>query len=359
MIHPENPLQAFETLLASAGSGKAFFAFSLPGERDVSIGVGKVTDANDYHTSQPGFIVAPFRQDEGYSVILPDISICTPMTRPGALPSIEIDDPALPPNGYVESISRLTARLKTRGGKTVLSRTIDARTHGNLSVACLFHSLCVSYPESYVYCWKLPEGNIWIGAVPELLLSAKGVRIETMSLAGTQPIASSAGWDDKNREEQAIVTDYIRDIFCACGMSPESVGPFDKPAGPVKHLCTHISAMRPQKEFDALDFARRLAPTPAVCGMPVKEALEDIAATESHDRRFYGGYSGPVSGRNSCQLYVTLRCMETAYEWDEYDENHPRTLRIYVGGGITAQSTAGSEWKETRLKASTLTSLFP
>lgn len=346
--------------MSHSGSGKAFFAYRLPGEKDVAIGVGKVTGAKEYDTPEEGFLVAPFLPDEGYGIILPEVTISTPVSRPEALPVLDVSDSASPSEEYAGGITWLTSRLEARGGKavgnkTVLSRIIEGRTRRDISVADIFHTLCINYPDSYVYCWKLPGENIWAGAVPELLLETKGYRLNTMSLAGTQPSCSSDGWDIKNRQEQEIVTYYIRELFTDSGMLPESLGPFEKHAGPVKHLCTCISARRPEGDFDALDFARLLAPTPAVCGMPVKEAMEDIARLERHERKYYGGYSGPVRGRNSCKLYVTLRCMEIAAEETGVPSH---TVRIYTGGGITARSQADTEWRETRLKASTLTSLF-
>lgn len=358
MIHPENPLQAFDSLLSRADeSGSVFFAYRLPNLQEIVVATGCIIKHSDLSAGDDAFIIAPFSPEKGYDIIRPQVCISTPVSKANQLPKLKTDDSITPTKEYTDSIEQLINGLKSRGGKTVFSRIIDASTNSELSIAHLFHSLCSRYPQSYVYCWKKPNENLWIGAVPELLLESRGSKLNTMSLAGTQPIDSTTRWDLKNLEEQRIVTEYLKKLFSSRGMNPSTEGPNDKPAGPVKHLCTSVSAFKPSQQFDILSFARILAPTPAVCGMPVNDALADIMRLEQHDRKYYGGYSGPIKGDNACNLFVTLRCMEINGNVSNSSETSTH-VRLYVGGGITAQSQANTEWTETRLKASTLTDLF-
>lgn len=346
-LHPENPIKAFDTL---ADSGSPFFAYRLPENDSISLGVGTLLNVEEYDGKTPGFVVAPFSSERSPKVIKPRITFRTPWIRPTKLPEITVNDSILPLQNYVCSINKLTERLKTRGGKTVIARTIDA--HSDItSLASVFHALCSRYPASYVYCWSLDSKRFWIGAIPELLLRTSGEKIESMALAGTMEVNSDESWDDKNLEEQQLVTDFISETFIKARMKPEIDGPFDKYAGPVKHLCSRIRSKRPDKNFDVLKFAAQLSPTPAVCGLPREEALADIASIETADREYYGGYSGPITNRRQCELYVTLRCMAV--------EKSKGLIRLYVGGGITHLSRPEDEWRETCLKATTLLSIFP
>ena len=90
-----------------------------------------------------------------------------------------------------------------------------------------------------------------------------------------------------------------------------------------------------------------LHPTPAVGGYPKELAMEWIRRVEPHERRYYGGYLGPMFGEH-VRLFVNLRCMEV-------DDSR---LRLYVGGGLTDKSDPESEWKETEAKAQTLLSII-
>lgn len=347
-FHPENPVKAFDSL---AASGRPFFAYRLPDNDSITLGVGSLTAIDSYTGDRPAFAVAPFSPDRQAFVIEPSVTFHTPWIKPSTpLPPICVNDTPRPTNEYVAAIRTLTERLERRGGKTVIARTIDARADID-SLAVLFHTLCCRYPGSYVYCWSLDSNKFWIGAIPELLLRTVGENVESMALAGTMEADSDTPWSCKNLEEQQLVTEFIAATFVGADMTPRIAGPFDKPAGPVKHLCTKISATRPDSGFDALHFAAKLSPTPAVSGFPREDALRDIASIETIDREYYGGYSGPVTNRSHCEFYVTLRCMaiDTANE----------KITLYAGGGITHLSRPEDEWRETCLKASTLLSLFP
>ena len=68
-----------------------------------------------------------------------------------------------------------------------------------------------------------------------------------------------------------------------------------------------------------------------------KSAIEKF---ESHPRNFYAGYI-KVETEETVQYFVNLRCAE-------FFEN---ACLIYVGGGITAESSPEKEWRETELKS--------
>lgn len=345
-FHPENPIKAFDTL---AGSHTPFFAYRLPGQESINLGKGTLIDISDYDGSKPVFVIAPFDPNRQAKAIVPEVSFQTPCISPSQMPHIKVKGTPKPTSRYVNAIAELTRKLSSRGGKTVIARAVEADGEVE-SLGAMFHALCQSYPLAYVYCWHLGHGRFWLGAVPELLLKSYGSSVVSMALAGTMEATSDQPWNRKNLEEQKLVTDFIANIFSQNGMTPTTDGPYDKPAGPVKHLCTLINAKKPSDDFDILKFAYHLSPTPAVSGFPREEALKDIVAIENIDREYYGGYSGPVTNRKQGMLFVTLRCMTI--------DTLTGHIRLYAGGGITPLSDPVEEWRETCLKASTLLSIF-
>ncbi len=248
--------------------------------------------------------------------------------------------------------------------KVVLSRAINL-SKPNLDTISLFKALLSTYPNAMVYLWFHPAIGLWLGATPETLLKLEGKRFKTMSLAGTQAFQGTLDvkWDDKNIDEQKIVTSYINDV-----LEPFSTHLSTSPlqtirAGELLHLRSEISGILKDDISEAL--INNLHPTPAVCGLPRNLARDFILANENYEREYYTGFLGELNfktskarNRNqrnvennaysaikrSTDLYVNLRCMQLAED----------QVSIYVGGGITRDSNPEMEWKETVNKAQTM-----
>jgi isochorismate synthase len=236
--------------------------------------------------------------------------------------------------------------------KVVVSRTATAALPPAFDPVAAFLALCQRYPAAFVSLVAIPDVGTWIGASPELLVSTDSHTLHTMALAGTQswlagqPLAA-VRWSPKEIEEQALVSDYIRDFFCRAraGVVHET-GPRTVAAGNVAHLQTDFCIELPQHELMALAnrVLHELHPTSAVCGMPKDKALAFILQQEGYDRSFYSGYLGPVHIDGQSHLYVNLRCMQLGHG----------AAYLYMGGGVTADSSPDAEWRETELKAGTL-----
>jgi isochorismate synthase len=234
--------------------------------------------------------------------------------------------------------------------KVVVSRTATAALPDDFAPVAAFQALCRRYPAAFVSLVAIPGVGTWIGASPELLLSVDSQALHTMALAGTQarpPSPAEVQWSAKEIEEQALVSDYIRDFFHRAHVGAVTeIGPFTVTAGNVVHLRTDFRVELPLGDLMAL--ANRvlyeLHPTSAVCGMPKDKALAFILQHEGYDRSFYSGYLGPVHIDGQSHLYVNLRCMQLGQG----------VAYLYVGGGVTADSSPDAEWRETELKAGTL-----
>ena len=206
-----------------------------------------------------------------------------------------------------------------------------------INLSQTFLNLCKSYPNAFVYFF-IKDGKCWIGAFSELLgkFDKKTSEFETMSLAGTLPVNET--WTAKEIEEQKPVTDFIKNILKNYSSEVEQSETYDHISGNIKHLRTDFKAKIMSEDLENL--ISELHPTPAVCGIPKDLCKSAIEKFESHPRNFYAGYI-KVETEETVQYFVNLRCAE-------FFEN---ACLIYVGGGITAESSPEKEWRETELKS--------
>lgn len=230
--------------------------------------------------------------------------------------------------------------------KAILSR-IEAQ---DMDVKPLewYKKLCNRYPQVMVMWIHIPGQVSWMTATPEILLSYRDKQLHTMSLAGTQADKGqdieSVTWGDKEQQEQAIVTDYARDLLNHhFGCPVKEDGPQTISTGKLLHLQTDFK-LQVNDPSTLTGFLYDFHPTPAISGFPKQEALQVIAETESHDRGYYTGFLGPVNIEDKTSLFVNLRCMQL----------FKNKVALYLGGGITNGSIASDEWQETQIKAQTL-----
>lgn len=249
---------------------------------------------------------------------------------------------------YCEGVNLLIHEIE-RGTfrKAVLSRVYLHMPKRHFQPVDFFRNMVRLYPTAMVYMIYLPHHGFWLGATPELLLQTARNTLTTVSLGGTKKQDySSVKWSVKELMEQKIVTDYIKNCLDKYFDDFELKGPDTVQAGPVEHLKTTFLVKSKRKHIELVfnDLLSELHPTPALVGMPRDAALQAIMKIEKHDRAYYSGYLGPVNLGEKTHLFANLRCMEVLHQ----------RLALYVGAGITADSSAEAEWEETNLKAKTL-----
>lgn len=203
-----------------------------------------------------------------------------------------------------------------------------------------FLNLSESYPNAFVYFFMKDE-KCWMGAFSEVLgkFDSETFQFETMSLAGTLPI--NENWSHKEIEEQKPVTNFIKNIIEKYSPKITQSQTYDHISGNIKHLRSDFKAEIKAEELENL--ISELHPTPAVCGIPKEICRNAIEKFETHPRKLYAGYI-KVKTENQVQYFVNLRCAE-------FFKN---AALIYVGGGITAESSPEKEWQETELKADSI-----
>jgi isochorismate synthase len=226
--------------------------------------------------------------------------------------------------------------------KAVLSR-VKKVDFNEKKITDFFHLLCETYPKAFVYLVSGEAIGTWIGATPEILIHTFSNSGFTMSLAGTKSVEDKdKEWGEKEILEQAYVTGFIQDKLLSLGIKGLEInGPYDVETGPVIHLKTDISFdLEPSK---VVELAKSIHPTPAVSGLPQKEAIEIINYREPHDREFYTGMIGLITPSKT-NLYVNLRCCQI----------QKGVAYLYLGGGFTKDSKPLDEWNETENKSRTL-----
>ncbi|MDE6381027.1 MAG: chorismate-binding protein [Muribaculaceae bacterium] len=299
-----------------------------------------------------GFVIAPFANPEEGMMTIP-YDFINPEDKFTPLPA-EIPT-TTPREDFEEEVGLIIRSLFDKRSKTVAARII--RIDASTDIDATFDVLCSAYPDAFVFLFSTPLTGTWIGATPELLLRKEGEFISTMALAGTrQSSQSNEAWDEKNSEEQEMVSEFITErLIRLC--STVTVGKtITKKAGPIEHICTPIHAYMPPSdladEYEESYHNRlrklltELSPTPAVCGSDRKKSLELIRRSEKFPREMYGGFCGPNDIEGVTSFFVNLRSAKVS----------PEAAAIYVGCGITPLSIPEKEWQETELKSKTILS---
>ncbi len=234
--------------------------------------------------------------------------------------------------------------------KVVLSRK-EIVDLPNFDLISLYINLASKYPSAFNYCWFHPEIGLWMGATPETLLRVNGNKFQTVALAGTQLFNGSEEvlWQNKEKEEQQYVTDYIVEIIGKLVSEIQISVPKTIKAGNLLHLNTTIKGII-DKTTNLNDLVLLLHPTPAVCGLPKQNAIDFIFKNEGYNREFYSGFLGEINYNDNSEtdLYVNLRCMQIQ------NNNEINKAHLYLGCGITKDSIPEMEWFETVNKAMTL-----
>ncbi len=108
------------------------------------------------------------------------------------------------------------------------------------------------------------------------------------------------------------------------------------------HLCNALTVETQRNRLGG--FGKKLHPTPAVGGIPLKEGLSFLSKTKILIGLITQVFLGPIGGVDDVDLYVNLRCGSIS----------EAGLFLYTGAGITQDSDAEKEWEETNFKANTL-----
>lgn len=234
--------------------------------------------------------------------------------------------------------------------KVVLSRREEV-TVPDFDIQNTMRKMIHHYPSAFKYCFSHPKIGTWIGATPEQFLKTDGNSIKTVALAGTQLATNSRKivWEDKEKTEQQLVTDFIMDNLEDLVKEVTLSSPYSVKAGNLWHIKTDISATLKSKKF-LKKVILALHPTSAVCGLPKEAAKAFIRENEGYNREYYSGFLGELNidlvtfKTLQTDLFVNLRCMKII----------KNKAQLFIGCGITKDSNPEAEYLETVNKSMTM-----
>ncbi|MDR2256828.1 MAG: isochorismate synthase [Arthrobacter sp.] len=265
--------------------------------------------------------------------------------------------PATPrDDGYTAAVSDALRRLaRGEADKVVLSRTARHALPAGADLAGLAEVICDRLaelnPAADVYCAPDAEGQLWLGASPEIIADVRQGRLLTHPLAGS--IARTVSREDavtllsaseKDRREHHFVVSHIEEALRGLTASlrvPAAPEVFATDA--MWHLGTRITGSV-SPETSALDAALAIHPTPAVCGTPTASASRIISELEPQARGFYAGLVGWMDASGDGRFSLVLRGARM----------DAGGLELRAGAGIVEGSDPEAEHRETEAKFRTM-----
>ena len=352
-----------------AVSAKAFAIYRLPNEEEPRLIVQTDGEVQTYPTMQalpiaPCFVMAPFVISSSHPVYViqpqlvakgwQEIKACLkrfPDASDADASLLSVIPQLVNYEEYTSLFASTQQLLKQQKvKKIVLSRCLHIAID-DLAIEASFQAACESYKEAMVYLSYTPQQGLWMGCTPEILLQCEQGKGQTIALAGTQSQEESSAevkqWDDKNRMEQQIVSDYIYEQLVK-HTDTITIGKLHtRSAGKLAHLCRtfHFQLSSTEKMAALL---LDMHPTPAVCGWPKREVLDFLTQSEGYDRGYYAGFVGWLDGIDNTHLFVNLRCAQLDEEG----------ATLYAGGGILSSSKVNEEWQETENKMLTIKNIL-
>lgn len=303
-----------------------------------------------------GFVVAPFevRADQPILLIRPDRVEQVPIiSMPGRSQESEtLDSDTTPNSTYAIDFANYHAQLSLGTfQKIVLARCAEEAVAETVDPMMLFHTACNLYPRMFIALVNTARSGLWLTATPEILLEGGNHRWRTIALAGTMRLegenlkgeGESVSWSTKNIQEQRYVATYIAECLEQFTRDFQEEGPYTVRAANLVHLRSDFNFTLPSDNRIG-DLLQQLHPTPAVCGLPKREAFQFIVRNEHMPRRYYSGFMGMLDSEGDTHLYVSLRCMSIG-------DTH---YHLYAGGGLLKDSVLEQEWQETEAKLETM-----
>jgi menaquinone-specific isochorismate synthase len=231
--------------------------------------------------------------------------------------------------------------------KVVLAREVTEPVSRPISE--IIHRLNDQYPSNFTFAfWH--RGTCFLGSSPERLASVANGVLKVDCLAGSEARGKSKEEDEelgrgllasrKNRAEHQAVVDRVAEsiVYLVRDYQVEKE-PVLKKLTNVQHLYTPVQGTV-KDGVGIIDVVESLHPTPAVAGVPTREALRFIEENEHMDRGWWAGPIGFVDVSGNGTFAVSLR--------SGLLRDHHATL--FAGAGIMADSDPETEWEETELK---------
>ena len=230
--------------------------------------------------------------------------------------------------------------------KIVIGSRLIFKVNKGLNLISILKKLRINHPNSCIYVWKRNSQDITFGASPEKLFSFNKNLLTLEAVAGTAPSNLDKKillQSQKDLLEHNFVRDYLFESLNHLKILEYNIEKIKViQFGDVSHLYTEINS-----EIESICpflLLECLHPSPAVCGIPKKEALFWINNIEVYDRGNYASPIGWIDSRGNSDFRVAIRCAR-------FINNE---IEITAGSGIVKGSITDNEIEEINLKLLTL-----
>lgn len=228
--------------------------------------------------------------------------------------------------------------------KVVAARRTTLHLSEEPRLSAVVQNLDEQAPLCTRFVLRLGE-KTFLGATPERLIRKRGQKVSTEALAGSIDASRPQAREEllsskKDRAEHEYVVRAIENVLRErCSVVSFSDTPEVRSLRRILHLRTPMTGEL-AKDVQILNLVDALHPTPAVGGVPQREAVNWILEHESSTRGWYASPFGWVDKYGNGEFVVALRSALI----------HGDQVHIYAGSGIVEGSDAQAEFEETALK---------
>jgi para-aminobenzoate synthetase/4-amino-4-deoxychorismate lyase len=175
----------------------------------------------------------------------------------------------------------------------------------------------------------------------------KGTAARGLTLATDQDIANQLHFSEKNRAENVMIVDMIRnDMGRIANINTVKVPHlFNVEKYPTVWQMT--STVTAKTTASLSEIMRALFPCASITGAPKARTMQIIQKLENTPRRIYTGCIGFISPHRQAQFNVAIRTVLIDQENSQAEYG--------VGGGIVWDSVSSDEYQECQIKAQVLT----
>lgn len=254
------------------------------------------------------------------------------------------------PEKWKEKVSEAVAMLKSSEmDKIVLAREIRLAFEDNIASEDVLSRLMEEQPTSFIF--SLESGNdCFIGASPERLVKKEKNNVLSTCLAGSiargktieedEQLGNHLLNDPKNIVEHQYVVDMIKKALeTECLLVEVPDNPVLMKIKHIQHLYTPVTAQC-NEDISIFHLVEKLHPTPALGGLPQKEAVEWIRENEILKRGLYAGPLGWTDSYGNGDFAVAIRSALL----------QGKEASLFAGCGIVEDSKPEDEYNETWIK---------
>ena len=268
---------------------------------------------------------------------------------------LSVDREQFQDSNYFKSVVKSALNSIAAGelSKIVIAHTTEIKSAFPFNVIKSLGNLRELHPDCYIFATSNGEGQHFVGASPERLLSVQNQQLVTDALAGSAPRGSNNTEDlhianlllknRKEKREHHAVRDFVIERLKSIGLKPQQLPLQILKLSNIQHLWTPIYGHLPA-DIEPLEIIELLHPTPAVAGVSTKSACEKIRYYEKCDRSLYAAPLGWVDYEGNCEFIVGIR--SASIDGD--------LARLYAGAGIVSGSNPDREFEEVQLKLQSL-----